>query len=266
MSELGWWALNAVQACFLLAWSALWISVAMIAGLLRGELPLVLARRVWGPGLIRASLIPVKVEQVAPLSSTQGYMFVMNHQSMFDVPVAFAAIPVNIRFIAKSVLRYVPFLGFYMWRTGMVFVDRRRPSEAYQHLGKAVSSLRRGRSFLAYPEGTRSSGGWLEPFKRGPFLTAIQAGVPVVPVVIEGSWRALPSGTFAIRRHPVRVRLGAPIETRHFRPEEVRLLIGLVRERMDGMHRALGGQGIRGSSALEPEDRAPAPSAEARSA
>src|SRR5439155_23825972 len=98
----------------------IWISAALIVSIVSRDLPLVMARRIWGPGLIWGSRARLEVVPGGALGGGP-YVFVMNHQSMFDIPAAFAHIPINLRFVAKKILKSVPFIGWYMWRTGMVF-------------------------------------------------------------------------------------------------------------------------------------------------
>ena len=193
-------------------------------------------------GLLAASFVRLDVQTSRLLDPNTPYVFVMNHQSMMDIPVAFAAIPRNLRFVAKKILRYVPFIGFYMRRTGMVLVDRHAKS-AYQNLGRAVEQLRAGDCFLAYPEGTRSVDGSIHSFKRGPFVTAVQAGVAIVPIAVEGSGRALARGGFNVRPTTVRVVIGDPIPTAGLSEADVPALIRRVRSAMIGAHCAIGGAG-----------------------
>jgi 1-acyl-sn-glycerol-3-phosphate acyltransferase len=243
MNALGWFLLNTAQAMFLGFWSVVWISIAGFFSIFSRELPLVLARHAWAPGLIRASLAKVVAENAPKLDPRSGYVFVMNHQSMYDIAVAFAVIPRNLRFVAKRVLLFVPFLGFYLWRTGMVLVDRKKTRDAYSRLGRAAEQLKSGDCFLAYPEGTRSMDGKIHAFKRGAFVTAIQAGAPVVPVAIEGSGQVLPRGGFNLRPDVVRVAIGAPIPTTGLTEADVPALIRRARSEMIALHRALGGLG-----------------------
>ncbi len=139
-------------------------------------------------------------------------IYVMNHQSSLDIPAAFAVLPVDLRFIAKHTLRKVPFLGWYMSWTGMVFVDRSNSTQAVGSLNAAAERVRGGISLLAYPEGTRSRDGRILPFKKGPFVLALQAGVPIVPFAIQGSLRVMPSGLKPLRPGggPDRVRRADP--------------------------------------------------------
>lgn len=243
MRALGWFLLNAAQAVFLAFWSALWISTAGFCSIFSREFPLMLARRAWGPGLIRASLATVKVEFAGELDPKAPYVFVMNHQSMYDIAVAFTYIPRNLRFVAKKILLYVPFIGFYLWRMGMVLVDRKNPKEAYSRLGRAAEQLRNGDCFLAYPEGTRSMDGKVLQFKRGSFVTAINGGAAVVPVAIDGSGRVLPRGGFNLRPSLIRVAIGKPIPTTGMTEADVPALVKRARSELIALHRGIGGLG-----------------------
>ena len=201
---------NIVQALFLVPWSCFWIAVAGLASLFSPEWPLVLARRVWAPGLIAIAGARVEVMPGARLDPPGPYVFVMNHQSMFDIPLAFAMLPFNLRFVYKRSLLSVPVLGFYLRRTKMIPVDRANAEQAYASLQVGVRGLKAGRSIIAFPEGTRSPGE-VRPFKRGAFLLAQAAGASVVPVAIEGTGDVLPPGTFRVRARSVRMKIGAPI-------------------------------------------------------
>lgn len=242
MEAFGWWMLNFSQGLFLCVWSAFWISAALVVSIFSSELPLVMARRFWGPGLVWVSRGTLESVPGARLDPRGPYVFIMNHQSMFDIPVAFSLIPVNLRFVAKKVLKWVPFLGWYMWRTRMVFVDRKNRDQALASLAAAGEQIRGGASILAYPEGTRSNGEIL-PFKKGPFVVALEAGVPIVPVAIDGSYRLLPRGGLRIRPTTVRVRIGEPIPTRGLGQDDLEALIRRVRDAVIDLHLSIGGAG-----------------------
>jgi 1-acyl-sn-glycerol-3-phosphate acyltransferase len=232
------------QATFLVVWSVLWITLALLVALVtfNRSAPLAMARRFWAPALIKVTGARYRVEPLPGLDLSKPHVFVMNHQSMLDVACAFASIPVNLRFVAKDVLKYVPFVGWYMWMTGMVFVDRTKGTRAVRSLARAAAQIRAGASILVFPEGTRSRDGEILPFKRGPFLLALQAGVPVVPVAIEGSGQVCPAGRFRIRPGEVRLAIGAPIATAG-RPRQARdQLMQEVRAALVDLHRQIGGR------------------------
>ena len=243
MARLKLLLLNLAQAIFLGTWSIVWISAALVVSVFSSEIPLVMARRFWAPGLIWAARSPVEQLPGARLDPRGPYVFIMNHQSMYDIVVAFACIPVNLRFVAKKILKSIPFLGWYMWRTRMVFVDRRRRSQALTSLQQAGKQVREGASILAYPEGTRSIGGEILPFKKGPLVVAIAAGVPIVPVAIDGSHRMLPRGGFNLRPQSIRLKIGEPIPTKGLTQSDLDGLIRRVREAVIDLHLDIGGQG-----------------------
>lgn len=242
MSELGYFFLNALQAGFLALWSVFWITSALLLSLVRREWALELARRFWGPGLISASGARVTLHGPAPeLDPRRPYVFVMNHQSMFDIPVAFTYVPQNLRFFAKRSLAPIPFLGWYMRRTQMIFVDRFDRQRAHRSVEEAIELVRSGKSLLTYPEGTRTRDGQLKPFKRGPFLIAVRAGAPVVPIAIHGSSALLPKGGFKLRPCRVALRIGDPIPTEGLEESDLDRLVESAHHAVFELHRSIGG-------------------------
>jgi 1-acyl-sn-glycerol-3-phosphate acyltransferase len=242
MKPLFYLLLNAFQLAFLLFWSALWISLALVALLVtfNRALPLAMARRFWAPGLLTFAFAKLQRAPLPDFDFAQPHVFVMNHQSMLDIPCAFAGIPANVRFVAKHVLKYVPFLGWYMWATGMIFVNRSDRTQSVKSIAEAGARIRGGVNILAFPEGTRSKSGDVLPFKKGAFILAIEAGVPVVPVAISNSGRILPTGTFSIRPGTVRMKIGAPIPTAGRGLDDRDALAKEVREAIIALKRELG--------------------------
>jgi 1-acyl-sn-glycerol-3-phosphate acyltransferase len=256
-------ARSILQGLFLAVWSVLWISLALLVALVtwNRNAPLVMARRCWAPALIWVTGARYQVEPLPPIDFSAPHIFVMNHQSMLDIACAFASIPVNLRFVAKNVLKFVPFLGWYMWMTGMIFVDRTRGTKAVRSFAKAAVRIRAGANILIFPEGTRSRDGSILPFKRGPFALALQAGVAIVPVAIEGSGQVLGAGGFRIAPGQVRLKVGHPIATAG-RPAQARdQLMHEVRAALIELHRTIGGSGGTGDGVAIPiaaRDRAAA--------
>jgi 1-acyl-sn-glycerol-3-phosphate acyltransferase len=214
ISAFGWALANALQAIHTVLWSALWISVALVVTALtwrRGP-ALALARRVWAPGLLifRTRLEIAGRERV---DLSRPYLFVANHQSWIDIPALFVALPLPLLFMAKRELARVPFLGWYIQAMGMVFIERGARQAGAASVGQAVERLTRGFSVLSFPEGTRSRDGRVHRFKSAGFAAAIEAGVPVVPVALEGAGRVLPPGGFRPRPGTIRLTVGAPLPT-----------------------------------------------------
>ncbi len=233
--------LNLLQVLFLAGWSALWITVALLVAVVTRdqEIPLRMARRLWAPGLRWVSGARVVVEPLPEIDWSRPHVFVMNHQSSLDIVVAFLVLPVNLRFVAKHVLKYVPFLGWYMWATGMIFVHRSRRGAAMGSLVEAAARVRDGANVLVFPEGTRSRDGNLQAFKKGAFVLASQAGVPIVPVAIEGSGRCFPPVGFRIRPGVIRVKLGEAIPTLGPVTDDIEALVRQTRASIIGMTEAL---------------------------
>ncbi|MEO0814337.1 MAG: lysophospholipid acyltransferase family protein, partial [Myxococcota bacterium] len=182
------------------------------------------------------------VEHESHIEWDKPHIYVMNHQSAADIPVSFIAIPVNLRFIAKAILRYVPWLGTYMLMTGMIFVDRGNRRKAMSSMQKAARRIREGCNIIAYAEGTRSRSGRVLPFKKGPFVLALEAGVPIVPCAIEGGQRVFPPG-LKIRPGTVRLKIGTPIPTADLSKRDRNALLEQVRSEVIRLHLEIGGEG-----------------------
>lgn len=246
IKHLGAIVFNVLQWSGFGLWSFFWMGSAVLRGWLPPRdpnIPLSWARRFWGPGVVwltRCNLVQHPGFIPPP---GEPFIYVMNHQSMVDIMAAFVAIPRNFRFIAKKSLKPIPFLGWYMSATGMVFIDRKNRQAAVRSLDEACQSIRGGISILVYPEGTRSRDGAILPFKKGPFVMAIQAGVPIVPVAVEGSRKIL--GPDSARLFPATVdfKIGEPIATAGLTFADRDALMRRVRDALIDLHVSIGGCG-----------------------
>ncbi|MFZ9886588.1 MAG: lysophospholipid acyltransferase family protein [Myxococcota bacterium] len=215
VEQSAWAIVNLLQGIFLGVWSILLITLALVAlaVTMRTKIPLWLAKHGWAPLLLRVAGVRLEVRGIEQLHGHRRLMFMANHQSMIDIAVAFAALPSGLRFVAKRDLLFVPFLGWYMWAMGMVFVERQNRRRAIAVLERASSSFGEDALVMAFPEGTRARGGEVLPFKKGLFRLAIAARLPVVPVAIRGADRVLPSDGFHVRPGVIRINIGEPIAT-----------------------------------------------------
>ena len=140
-------------------------------------------------------------------------LFAANHASNIDPPVLVGAIPRRIAILAKKSLFAIPIMGTAFRMAHFIPVDRGSPESAMASLDLAAGYMKEGTSYLIYPEGTRSADGRLLPFKRGAFMLAIKAGVPVVPIACIGAQRILPKKSLWIRSGEVVVRFCPPIDS-----------------------------------------------------
>jgi 1-acyl-sn-glycerol-3-phosphate acyltransferase len=171
--------------------------------------------RAWARTLLAVSGIRVRVEGLEQINPTGSYVFISNHLSYMDTPVALANVPVQFRFLAKRGLFQIPFLGTHLSRAGHIPVPREDPRAAVKTMQVAAETIQRKKiSLLIFPEGGRSRDGVLRPFKEGGAYIAIRAGVPVVPMVIIGTRELLPYGGVVVLAGEVTLRILKPIETR----------------------------------------------------
>lgn len=205
-----------------------------------GTLPIWLGRKVWGPWGLWLARARTEVEPL-PALPDGPLVFACNHESALDIWVAFKVLPRNFRFVAKQELFRLPVFGWYMRLGGHIAVDRGNHARAVESLRNAGEAIRGGTSLVVFPEGTRSKDGRILPFKKGPFVVAMEAGVPVVPVAISGSGRVTPKSEIAVVPGTIRVAVGEPVDPRAFADKEA--LLAAVRDRVVALHRSVGGLG-----------------------
>lgn len=157
--------------------------------------------------------VKVVVEGLERIDFSRSHIYVSNHASFFDIPAVIAGIPDQIRIVYKKELEIIPLFGWGL-KFGKTYIgiDRKQGQDALQSLEEAANKIRTGDSVLLFAEGTRSSDGNLQPFKRGPFNLAVKAGVPIVPVTIIGSYDILPRRSWRIRSGTITLVLSDPIE------------------------------------------------------
>ncbi|NTW53599.1 MAG: 1-acyl-sn-glycerol-3-phosphate acyltransferase [Chlorobaculum sp.] len=165
----------------------------------------------WGRFAARLLGIGVEVEGEENYQPGQNYLVVSNHAGMADIPLILGAMKLNIRFMAKEELGKIPVFGWALKTGGYVMVKRGQNREALQSMLQAVDTLKKGKSIHIFPEGTRSETGKILPFKRGAFIIAQKAGVPVLPVTIVGSHLITPKKSLKINKGTIRLIIGKPI-------------------------------------------------------
>ena len=168
--------------------------------------------RFWSWCVLKTGGVELKVRDTGRLDPRQAYVFMPNHQSNIDIPVLVQALaPFQLRWMAKRELLRIPFFGWALWASKHIVVKRSRSKDVVAAMAGAREKLTRGISVVVFPEGTRSTDGQLLPFKRGGFRLAEQAGVPIVPVTINGSGVLMKRGDWRLNCGEVEVVIGNAI-------------------------------------------------------
>jgi len=166
----------------------------------------------WARTLLVISLSPVKVIGAENLPTTAA-VYASNHLSYMDTPVLFAKLPFQFRILAKQALWKIPFIGWYLHRSGQVPVDQSGVRSAIASLNRGVSTLKAGLPLVIFPEGGRSATGQTQPFVSGAAYMAIKAQIPVIPLTLIGTYELLPIHTYHLTPRPLCIIVGDPIPT-----------------------------------------------------
>jgi 1-acyl-sn-glycerol-3-phosphate acyltransferase len=194
--------------------------------------------RFWAWLILKTCRVKVSVSGTENLESEHVYVFASNHQSLFDIPILFVHLPIAFRILYKQSLNLIPFLGWHLFVSGHIAVDRANPVRARKSLERAAARIRK-MSVAIFPEGTRSTDGSLGRFKYGGFLLAVRAGVPIVPVTISESWRVMKRGEVTVHPRTVRVAVDKPLPVTEWDEQSVAELAQAVREVVKGNYRAV---------------------------
>ena len=168
------------------------------------------APRLWARAMLWVSGTRVVVHGAERMHTGEPRIFVANHVSWFDVLVLVATLP-RYSFVAKAELFRVPIFGRAARAVGTIPIERENRKAAFASYEEASIRIRGGRNVVVYPEGTRGSGYALRAFKKGPFVLAVAAGVPLVPTLLHGTIEVLPRGSFWLRAGQVDVHLLEPV-------------------------------------------------------
>lgn len=170
--------------------------------------------RGWAKGMLRSTGITVRVEGRERLLTPGTKVFISNHASFVDIWAILAEIPGTIRFVYKKGMDWIPLMGLAMRAARHIPIDRKNRSRALAAYDDAAKLIRdEGISAVVFAEGTRSLDGRLQPFKKGSFVLAIAAGVPIVPVFCENTYELMPRGSWSPKPGVVTLRIGEPIPT-----------------------------------------------------
>lgn len=223
-----------IRTIYIFLWvglsTILWGSTAVIISFFtRTGNPVHKVARIWARGILFVSRIKVTVNGLENIDPTQSYVYMSNHQSNFDIPVLLAYLPVQFRWLAKAELFKIPIFGRAMRGAGYVKIDRFNQEAAFESLNEAARKMKNGVSIMIFPEGTRSRDGNIRSFKKGGFIMALDAAVPIVPVVLKGTWTIMDKSSLRINTGEVSLNIETPIATTDYTRENKDDLIKSVR-------------------------------------
>ena len=184
----------------------------------------------WARVLVRSALSPVTVEHPERLRGLGTAVFASNHLSYYDTPVLFAKLPFQFRILAKASLWKLPFIGWYLARSGQVPIDQSSARAGVASLGRGVKILEAGMPLVLFPEGGRTADGHLQPMLAGAAWMAIKAQVPLVPLTLIGTYELLPIHVYTLRPRPLKLVVGAPIPTTGLTTRDAERLTAQLRE------------------------------------
>jgi 1-acyl-sn-glycerol-3-phosphate acyltransferase len=173
----------------------------------------------WAKGSLR--IMGVRTELVGADNLKGPAVFISNHQSLIDVVFVPAVLPPTTKFVAKKELLWVPLWGWAFSKAGGIMIDRKNPQAAIHSIRDGLKRLPPGWSVVVFPEGTRTRNGDLQTFKKGAFHIAIETGLPIVPIAMEGAFDVVPRHQVLLRPGTIHVTVGAPIDTRGWRTETI---------------------------------------------
>src|SRR3954465_5108226 len=209
MPRLYRWRSNVVQAPIFFLATGFFGTLALLASLVAktGRTQHRIAR-VWARTCVRVSGSRLIIQGAENLHRHPVAVYAANHTSYMDTPVVFSALPFQFRILAKKELWSMPFIGWYLNRSGQIPIDTENPRATLSSLSAGVKALRLGMPLFVFPEGSRTPDGDLQPFLAGAAFLAIRAQVPLVPIALNGVYDLL------------------PMHTRHFYPGEITMSVG----------------------------------------
>ncbi|QAT42089.1 lysophospholipid acyltransferase family protein [Aminipila luticellarii] len=186
----------------------------------------------WAARLLRMAGVTCTVKGLENIPKDQPVLFTSNHQGYFDIPLMITRLDKTNPLVAKNSIEKIPFISNWMKLFDCLFLDRENARQSVRVFGEAENLIRQGRSVIIFPEGTRSRKDEAGEFKEGAFKIALKTGVPIVPVAIDGSYRAMEANGMWIHPADVRITVLPPIDPASLSREEIKHLGVSVRSQI----------------------------------
>lgn len=232
--------MSVIRLFFIVFWTFLLMLLAplFIPLTFNRQFPLVVARTLFSSVLIRIAGIKLSTFGAENVPKNRPVIFVANHCSHLDIVCLCRSVPVNLHFIGKKELIWMPVVGWYMFIAGHIFIDRSNRKKAVLSLRKAAEKIKNGKCVVMYPEGTRTSTGEMSEFKKGAFHLALDAGIDIVPIHIKGTYEVWPKDSKTITPGDVVIRIGEPIQTANYTKKTIRDFVADGKSAIEKMGKA----------------------------
>ncbi len=229
--------------CIKTAWLLFWLTTATVvlffpivgAALASrtGNLAFSLCR-LWARWILLVTFTRTSVRGKENIEKGRSYVIISNHQSHFDILALIVRLGIQYRWIIKKELRSIPLFGYALYASRNIFIDRANRESAIRSISEGVNRLPNGVGLLFFAEGTRSPDGSIQKFKKGGFRTAIEKGMPILPVTVNGSRKVLPKGSIVFSPGKIEVVIAEPVETSGYTMENINELMERVRTTIIG--------------------------------
>lgn len=166
----------------------------------------------WAKLFCILSFVRVTVKGRENISKGTSYVFVANHQSAYDIFAIYGYLGHNFKWMMKKALERIPLVGYSCRRAGHIYVDNRTPAAIRQTMADAERQLAGGMSVVVFPEGSRTLDGKVHAFRRGAYTLAVEFGLPVVPLTIDGAYKVMPRTALLPRPGHITLTIHRPIE------------------------------------------------------
>ena len=208
ISKVLWFPINMLQLLLVLLWTIFCGLFGMVFALATNPTysHRIMGYYIFSPVILAISMVRVKTRGLENILDEPA-IYASNHASQLDIPIICTRVNRPMFFIGKIELKKIPVLSQYMKIVGMIFVDRKNRERAMASMRTAIQDIQGGKSIAAFPEGTRTKTGELLPFKKGVFTISKEGRIPIVPIAVIGSAKALASGSFCMRPASVELRI-----------------------------------------------------------
>jgi len=224
---------------FKVMWLALWAILATIVLFI----PITLAAtfsstgnfafnlsKLWAWALLIATRVRTRIVGKEKIKKGQSYIIISNHQSQFDILALVTRLGIQFRWIIKKELLKIPLFGYALLASRNIFIDRSNTKGSIESINRGMKRLPKGTCIMVFAEGTRSPDGKIHPFKKGGFVLAIDYGLPILPITINGSRKVLPKGSVVFTSGEIEVIVGDPIDTKDYTRESLPELMERTRQ------------------------------------